>query len=171
MREWPTAASTQHTRLCLCWTVSLCFYKTKCYFFIISLAFHHSFSLYFLISFTSCLLCSPPTINSSISFLLWPFRYTLDSFKAPNCFLLQCFLLSLCSFYWHISLSKTICCVTKGHVVPVSLPAVPGSVFSSSGCVMDGTTALTERTSRLVATPPILHSVSPCYLWPRSQSH
>lgn len=52
----------------------------------------------------------------------------------------------------------------KGHVVPVSLPAVQGSVFSSSGCVTDGMTALTEQMNRLVATPPILLSVSPGYL-------
>lgn len=56
----------------------------------------------------------------------------------------------------------------KGHVVRVSSPAAQGSVFSSSGCAMDGTTALTVQMNRVVATPPTLHSVSLWYLWPPS---
>lgn len=31
MREWPTAASTQHTRLCPYWTVSSCYCKPRSY--------------------------------------------------------------------------------------------------------------------------------------------
>lgn len=49
---------------------------------------------------------------------------------------------------------------SKGLAAPLSLPAAQASVFSSSGCVTDGATALTERMKRLVETPPILHSVS-----------
>lgn len=52
----------------------------------------------------------------------------------------------------------------KGRVVHASLPAAQASAFTSSGCVTDGTTALTEQMSRAVATPPTLPSVSACYL-------
>lgn len=48
----------------------------------------------------------------------------------------------------------------KGRVVPASLPAAPASVFSRSGCVMDGATAPMVPMNRAVPTLPILHSVS-----------
>lgn len=67
-------------------------------------------------------------------------------------------------FYSDHPLLCSLFCLSKGHVAPASSPAVPVSVFSRSGCVMDGTTALTEQMNRAVATPPTLPSVSPCYL-------
>lgn len=61
----------------------------------------------------------------------------------------------------HLS-SSPVCHVLlplKGLVLPTSSPAAQANVCSSSGCVMDGTTALMEQMNMAVTTPPILPSV------------
>lgn len=144
-REWPTAASMQHTGPYLCWTVSSfqflvlfppVFYFPPLFHFLSQLS-THPFSFW-------------PTLN------IWHFYMLLHL----NTFFLSLYLFHLVPHdsLWPPPLWLPLYC--KGRVVRVSLPAAQGSVFSSSGCAMDGTTALTVQMNRVVATPPTLHSVS-----------
>lgn len=118
-------------------------------------------------------LCSTPSVTSFL-FLAYTQHLTLPHAPSLLSHVLSFPIQYLFHLFPHDSLWPTpvwLLLPFKGRVVRVSLPAAQGSVFSSSGCAMDGTTALTVQMNRVVATPPTLHSVSLWYLWPPSESH